>query len=69
MHAPKLQTNTDALIGREGVVTQRVAAHQAGQVKLGDEVWRAEPADGGGPFESGAHVTVAGIRGVTLQVR
>lgn len=69
VHSPKLKTNTDALLGREGVVVQRVAAHEAGQVKLGDEVWRAEPAAGSGPFEPGARVTVAGLDGVTLQVR
>jgi membrane protein implicated in regulation of membrane protease activity len=70
MHTPKLQTNTDALIGREGVVMQRIDVHAPGQIKLGDEVWRAEPADGaGGPYEPGARVTVAAIRGVTLQVR
>lgn len=69
IHTPKLQTNTDALIGREGVVVLRIAAHEAGQVKLGDEVWRAEPTPGAGPFEPGARITVAGINGVTLQVR
>lgn len=68
-HTTKLQTNTDALLGREGVVLQRIAVHEAGQVKLGDEVWRAEPVTGAGPFEPGARVTVAGINGVTLQVR
>lgn len=69
IHTPKTRTNTDALLGREGVVVQRVAVHEAGQVKLGDEVWRAEPAAGSGPFEPGARVTVAGLHGVTLQVR
>uniref|UniRef100_A0A832I6C9 NfeD family protein n=1 Tax=Eiseniibacteriota bacterium TaxID=2212470 RepID=A0A832I6C9_UNCEI len=70
IHSPKLKTNTDALLGREGVVVQRIAVHEAGQVKLGDEVWRAEPAEGAaGPFEPGTRVTVAGLHGVTLQVR
>ncbi len=68
-HTPKIRTNTDALLGREGLVLQRIAAHEAGQVKLGDEVWRAEPVIGAGPFEPGARVTVAGLDGVTLQVR
>lgn len=69
IHTPKVRTNTDALVDREGVVVQRIADHEAGQVKLGDEVWRVEPAPGAGPFEPGARVTVAGIHGVTLQVR
>lgn len=69
IHSPKVKSNTDALLGREGVVVQRVAAHEAGQVKLGDEVWRAEPVSGAGPFEPGTRITVAGLDGVTLQVR
>lgn len=63
-------SNTDALIGRPGVITQRVARHAPGQVRVNDEVWRAEPAPGvDQSFEPGAEVTVAGISGVTLQVR
>lgn len=63
-------SNTDALVGRPGIVTQRVARHTAGQVRVNDEVWRAETAPGvESSFEPGAEVTVAGISGVTLQVR
>lgn len=69
IHSPKVSSNTDALLGREGLVVHRVADHEAGQVKLGDQVWRAEPVPGAGPFEPGARVTVAGLDGVTLQVR
>lgn len=70
MHATGARSNTDALIGRPGVVTQRVARHAAGQVRVNDEVWRAETAPGvESSFEPGAEVTVAGVSGVTLQVR
>lgn len=63
-------SNVDALLGRTGMVTLRVAAHEPGMVKVNDEVWRAVPASGaGGPFEAGTVVTVAGVDGVTLQVR
>jgi membrane protein implicated in regulation of membrane protease activity len=62
-------TNTDALVGSRAIVTERVAEHAPGQVKVRDEVWRATPADGAGPFDPGAIVTVASIDGVTLQVR
>ena len=66
----KVATNVDALVGQQGVVTQRVALHTPGQVKVKDETWRAIPASGiPGPFEPGSVVTVAGVEGVTLQVR
>jgi membrane protein implicated in regulation of membrane protease activity len=62
-------SNTDALLGERGVVTVRVAEHAPGQVKVRDEVWRAVPAPGGGPFDVGAVITVDGVDGVTLKVR
>lgn len=63
------KSNVDAFIGRQGVAQQRIATHEAGMVKVGDEVWRALPVAGAGPFESGALVTVDGVDGVTLLVR
>ena len=63
------RTNVDAVIGKQGKVEQRVGAHEPGMVKVDDEVWRALPAPGTGPFESGALVTVASVDGVTLIVR
>ena len=66
-HVP---STTYALLGRTGTVTQRIALHAPGQVKVNDEVWRAETAPGiEGPFEAGAVITVASVSGVTLQVR
>ena len=66
----KVATNVDALVGQEGLVTRRIAVHEAGQVKVRSETWRAVPASGiSGPFEAGSVVTVAGVEGVTLQVR
>lgn len=62
-------SNVDAVLGREGIVQQRVGKHEPGLVKVGDEVWRAVPVPEAGPFEPGAHITVAGVDGVTLQVR
>lgn len=66
---PTRPTNTDAIIGSSGRVTERVADHAPGQVKVRDETWRALPESGAGPFEPGAIVTVVGIDGVTLHVR
>src|SRR5689334_7035404 len=37
-HTP---TNTDAVLGRTGIVTDRIAPHVPGRIKVGDEVWRA----------------------------
>ena len=62
-------SNMDAVLGRQAVVQQRVAAHEAGLVKVDDEVWRALPSPGAGPFEAGALVTIASVDGVTLHVR
>lgn len=70
MRATPTPSNVDVLVGRAGVVVQRVARHAPGQVRVNDEVWRAEPAPGvDGSFEAGTEVTVAGVNGVTLQVR
>jgi membrane protein implicated in regulation of membrane protease activity len=63
-------SNVDALVGRSGIVLARVAPNAPGQVKLGDEVWRAvlSPA-ASGALEPGASVTVESVEGVTLTVR
>jgi membrane protein implicated in regulation of membrane protease activity len=70
IHAPNTPTNTDALLGREGIVLQRIGPHAPGQVKINDEIWRASvAADSPRSLEPGERVTVAGVDGVTLQVR
>ncbi len=69
---PKEQpTNVDAIMGLKGLVTVRIAPHAPGQVKVADEIWRAELASDGDDStrEPGQEVTVAGIEGVTLKVR
>lgn len=63
-------TNVDAIVGQSGVVTARLTAQDAGQVKIGGEIWRALLAEGAGESrEPGQTVTVAGVDGVTLKVR
>lgn len=62
--------NVDAVVGKTALVLKRIAPHEPGQVKVGDEVWRAElaqPEDA--PREAGARVTVEAVEGVTLKVR
>lgn len=63
-------SNVDAVVGKTGVVTKRIALHEPGMVKVGDEVWRAELARAeDAPRDSGAAVTVESVEGVTLKVR
>lgn len=63
-------SNVDALIGRTGVVTSRLAAESPGRVKMGDEIWRAVLSPGAGTArEQGESVTVEAVDGVTLLVR
>ncbi len=63
-------SNADAVVGKTGVVTKRIAPRVAGMVKLGDETWRAEltSADDSAR-EVGAVVTVQSVEGVTLKVK
>ncbi len=63
-------TNIDAVVGRTGVVTKRIAAQEAGLVKIGSEEWRAELAQpDSGSREVGADISVVSVEGVTLKVR
>jgi membrane protein implicated in regulation of membrane protease activity len=63
-------SNVDALVGKPGVVTKRIAPREPGMVKVGSELWRAELA-GAEPAarDVGATVKVESIEGVTLRVR
>ncbi len=68
--APNQPSNVDALVGRTGVVTQRIAPNSPGQIKLSDELWRAAlAASADGAREPGDQVTVESAEGVTLKVR
>jgi len=70
LHVKGVESNADAAIGRQGVVLARIERHQAGRVRVGDEEWRAVSAEGAStPIPEGAEITVAGVDGVTLQVR
>lgn len=69
IHIKTTPSGTDALIGLQGVVLNRVDVHAPGQIRVRDEQWRARPVPGSGPFEAGALVTVQSVDGVTLLVR
>jgi membrane protein implicated in regulation of membrane protease activity len=63
-------SNVDAVMGRTGVVTKRIAPRDCGLVKVGSEEWRAELAQGDETArEVGATITVSSVEGVTLKVR
>jgi membrane protein implicated in regulation of membrane protease activity len=63
-------SNVDAVVGRTGVVTKKIAPREPGMVKLGDEVWRAELVSMHDPArDTGAEVRVESVEGVTLKVR
>ena len=63
-------SNVDAIVGKTGVVTKRIAQHEPGMVKVGAEVWRAELAGAeDAARDLGVTVKVESIDGVTLKVR
>jgi len=63
-------SNVDAVLGKTGVVTKRVAPRDTGFVKVGTEEWRAELAQGDEMVrEVGSTITVSSVEGVTLKVR
>lgn len=65
-------SNVDALLGRSALVTERIAPHAAGRVRLGSEMWRAtlkDEGEGAAALEPGATVVVDSVEGVTLKVR
>jgi membrane protein implicated in regulation of membrane protease activity len=69
MHGTHLRTNVDALIGKTGVVTQRIdgGIGGPGRVMVDGEDWRGAAIDDA-PIEPGARVTVIEVDGTTLKV-
>src|ERR1700759_5674313 len=62
-------SNVDALIGKIGIGTKRIALHEPGMVTVGGEVWRAElPAGDESAKEPGVEIRVESVDGVTLKV-
>ncbi len=63
----RLRTGAAALVGAPAVVLERVTA-DAGQVKIGGEIWSARSFDDDHVFEEGARVEVLKIDGATALV-
>ena len=65
--APQMRTGTDALVGAQALVLERVDGN-GGRVKIGGEVWSARSYDEHSVIEPGARVQVAEIEGATALV-
>ena len=66
---PQIRTGTAALVGRTGVVVERIANDEGvGCVKLDGEVWSARAYVPDQVLEPGARVEVAKIEGATALV-
>ncbi|MBA2444458.1 MAG: NfeD family protein [Nocardioidaceae bacterium] len=68
LHAgPTLQNGPEALVGKSGLVLERVTAH-TGRVKLSGEVWSARALEESHVIEPGSKVAVSQIDGATAVV-
>jgi membrane protein implicated in regulation of membrane protease activity len=66
---PQIRTGTAALIGRTGIVTERIVNDEGvGAVRLDGEVWTARAYDEDQIIEAGTRVHVMEIRGATALV-
>lgn len=61
----KSSTNIDAVLGKTGVVLQKINSNGDGLVRVGHEDWRAKAE---GDIEKGEEIIVKGVNGVTLVV-
>jgi membrane protein implicated in regulation of membrane protease activity len=70
MHTPpRIRTGTAALVGRSGIVLDRIANDEGvGSVRLDGEVWTARAYDEHIVIEAGTKVEVVEIRGATALV-
>jgi membrane protein implicated in regulation of membrane protease activity len=67
--ASKIQTNIDALVGKTGLVSEKIDPDaNKGRVIVGGEDWRAVSADGNW-VEEGEKVKVVSVEGTKLFVR
>jgi len=66
---PQIRTGTAALIGKSGLVLERIANDEAqGCVKIDGEVWTARAYDEDEVIEAGKRVSIVEIRGATALV-
>jgi membrane protein implicated in regulation of membrane protease activity len=66
---PELRTGAAALVGRQALVTERIANHEGvGRVRIDGEVWSARSFDDDRVIEPGTSVEVVEIKGATALV-
>ncbi len=69
LQRPGLQSNTDALIGRVVLVSERISRDQPGRIKHEGDEWRALPENGvQNAIETGTRARVTRFEGVTVYV-
>ena len=65
---PEVKTNTDALVGKSGIVIETIEPETSdGRIKIGGEDWWAI-SDSGVRIEKDEHVTIVRIEGVKVYV-
>ena len=65
----RVRTGAAALVGRDGLVVKSLTGpERMGQVKIGGEVWTAQPYDADDEIPEGTRVHVVEIRGATALV-
>ena len=65
---PELTLGHNKLVGRQGIVTERITGLDSGRIRLAGEIWSAKPYDDTLTIEPGSTVEVLEIRGATAYV-
>ena len=66
---PPMRTGAAALVGKRGVVLERIVNHEgAGRVRIDHEVWTARSLDEDRVIEAGTQVEIVDIKGATALV-
>jgi membrane protein implicated in regulation of membrane protease activity len=69
LHAgPTLMTGAEALVGKRAFVLEPLSHIVPGRVKIGGDVWTAQPFDEDDQIDAGASVEVVTIKGATAYV-
>lgn len=67
MYGPGVPGRTEALVGRDGVVSEQIdPVRGTGRVNVGGQDWAARSVS---EIEAGARITVTGADGIVLEVR
>jgi membrane protein implicated in regulation of membrane protease activity len=69
LSGPALRTGGAALVGKQAMVTERIANHEGiGRVRIDGEIWTARSLDEDLVIEAGTSVQVVDIQGATALV-